>query len=351
MTGLAAQQNSRTTIEDTQVPLYSKPAGSHVLTPIASGVTVYKNDKATLDASNTASGYIMVKYTGSVGKIKVQVSKSGSETYTYDLNSSGTYEVFPLSEGNGSYQVKVFENIQGTQYSQAFSQSLDVNITDTFGPFLYPNQYVNFNPASAAVQKGAELSSGVTDQIGVVTAIYNYVINNLTYDTAKAQSVQSGYLPNVDVVLAQKKGICFDYAALMTAMLRSQDIPTKLVVGYTGSLYHAWINVFLEGQGWVDNVDVYKRQVVNYVMGLSFITEGAIPFAAQDPLRVIPSCLIGSAIAGGLSMAFGCTLRAPHGGLFVLPTIGNPVMYLAAVVIGAVVGCVILGILKKNVEE
>lgn len=91
--------------------------------------------------------------------------------------------------------------------------------------------------------------------------------------------------------------------------------------------------------------------VVNYVMGLSFITEGAIPFAAQDPLRVIPSCLIGSAIAGGLSMAFGCTLRAPHGGLFVLPTIGNPVMYLAAVVIGAVVGCVILGVLKKNVEE
>ena len=91
--------------------------------------------------------------------------------------------------------------------------------------------------------------------------------------------------------------------------------------------------------------------VVNYVMGLSFITEGAIPFAAQDPLRVIPSCLIGSAIAGGLSMAFGCTLRAPHGGLFILPTIGNPVMYLAAVVTGAVVSCVILGVLKKNVEE
>ena len=91
--------------------------------------------------------------------------------------------------------------------------------------------------------------------------------------------------------------------------------------------------------------------IVNYVMGLSFITEGAIPFAAQDPLRVIPSCLAGAAVAGGLSMAFGCTLRAPHGGLFVLPTIGNPVMYLAAVVIGAVVGCVILGVLKKNVEE
>ena len=89
----------------------------------------------------------------------------------------------------------------------------------------------------------------------------------------------------------------------------------------------------------------------NYVMGLSFITEGAIPFAAQDPLRVIPSCIIGSAIAGGLSMAFGCTLRAPHGGVFVLPTIGNPFMYLAAVVVGAAAGCVILGMLKKNAEE
>ena len=108
-------------IEDARVPLYNKPAGSYVRTPIASGVTTYKNEKATLDASNVSEGYIMVKYTGSVGKIKIQITKSGSETYTYDLNNSGVYEVFPLSEGSGSYQVKVFENIQGNQYSQAFS--------------------------------------------------------------------------------------------------------------------------------------------------------------------------------------------------------------------------------------
>ena len=90
--------------------------------------------------------------------------------------------------------------------------------------------------------------------------------------------------------------------------------------------------------------------IVNYIMGLSFITEGAIPFAAQDPLRVLPACILGSAAAGGLSMAFGCTLRAPHGGIFVLPTIGNPLMYLAAVVIGSVIGCVILGVIKKDAE-
>lgn len=90
--------------------------------------------------------------------------------------------------------------------------------------------------------------------------------------------------------------------------------------------------------------------VVNYIMGLSFISEGAIPFAAQDPLRVLPSCIIGSAIAGGLSMMFNCTLRAPHGGIFVLPTIGNPLMYLAAIAAGSIVGCGILAALKKDLE-
>ena len=91
--------------------------------------------------------------------------------------------------------------------------------------------------------------------------------------------------------------------------------------------------------------------VVNYIMGLSFITEGAIPFAAADPLRVIPSCAAGAALAGGLSMFFGCTLRAPHGGLFVLPTVGNPLGYLAAVAIGSAAGCAILSLLKKNLNE
>ena len=94
-----------------------------------------------------------------------------------------------------------------------------------------------------------------------------------------------------------------------------------------------------------------KAGVVNYVMGMSFITEGAIPFAAGDPLRVIPSCVIGSAVAGALTMAFDCTLRAPHGGIFVVPTIGNPVMYLVAILIGAVVGCAVLSVLKKPLNK
>ncbi len=94
-----------------------------------------------------------------------------------------------------------------------------------------------------------------------------------------------------------------------------------------------------------------KAGPTNFIMGLSFITEGAIPFAASDPLHVLPACVVGSAVAGGLSMAFGCTLMAPHGGIFVVPTIGNPLMYLVALVIGSFIACGLLGLLKKKVSE
>ena len=96
--------------------------------------------------------------------------------------------------------------------------------------------------------------------------------------------------------------------------------------------------------------DERNSGLVNYVMGLAFISEGAIPFAAKDPLRVIPSCIVGSAVAGALSMFLGCTLRAPHGGIFVLPTIGNPLMYALAILIGAIAGCLVLSILKKPLK-
>ncbi len=242
------------TIEDDAVPLYSKPAGSNVRIPQAPGTVTYGNGSVLIDASNTSHGYVMVQYSGNSSKIKVQVIKGGGETYSYDLNARSSYEVFPLTEGNGKYTVRVLEQVQGTQYAIKSSSDINVTLADQFDPFLYPNQYVNFSAGSAVVKKGEELAASATDDIGVVTNVYNFVIKNFTYDTALASSVQSGYLPNVDQVLAQKKGICFDYAAVMTAMLRSQDIPTKLVVGYTGSLYHAWVNVYIDGQGWVDNI-------------------------------------------------------------------------------------------------
>lgn len=97
--------------------------------------------------------------------------------------------------------------------------------------------------------------------------------------------------------------------------------------------------------------DERKNGPVNYIMGLSFVTEGAIPYAAADPARVIPACLVGAAAAGGLSMAFGCTLRAPHGGIFVFPVVGNPVMYLVSLVVGSVIGMLLLGLFKKKIAK
>ena len=248
-----------TVIKDEEVPLYSKPAGSNVRTPQASGTVVYSNGKATIDASNTSQGYVMIQYTGSRNRIKIQISK-GATVYTYDLNARDAYEVFPFTEGNATYSVKIFENVSGNQYAQVFAKDIVVSMPDQFAPFLGPNQYVNFTSGSSAVQVGAQVAAPATDAIGVVTNVYDYVTKNITYDTAKAASVQSGYLPDVDAVLASKKGICFDYAALMTAMLRSQDIPTKLVIGYTGSLYHAWVNVYIDNVGWVDNIIYFDGQ-------------------------------------------------------------------------------------------
>ncbi len=250
-----------------------------VRTPIASGSVTYGNDKVTIDASHTDQGYIMIKYTGGNSKIKVQVTKG--TTYTYNLNARDTYEVFPLTEGNGSYSVKVFENISGNQYAQACSQNIQVSLENQYTPFLYPNQYVNFNQNSNAVAISNQVAAGAGEEITVVTNVFNYVVENLTYDYDKAATVQSGYLPNVDATLASRNGICFDYASLMTAMLRAQNIPTKLVIGYTGDLYHAWISVYLKNQGWVDDI-IYFDGSNWSLMDPTFASSGGLSFGAGD---------------------------------------------------------------------
>lgn len=232
--------------------LLSAPAFAAVRTPQASGTSTFSNGGAVIDASNASQGYIMVKYSGGTSRIKVRISK-GTE-YTYDLNTGGNYEVFPLTEGSGTYTIKVFQQVQGTSYAQVMSQAVTANIADSQSPFLYPNQFCNFNANSAVVSKAAELTAGIADPLAKVQTVYRYAIDHISYDYQKAASVQSGYLPVPDSTLASGKGICFDYAALMTSMLRSQDIPTKLVIGYTGGTYHAWVSVYLTGQGWVDNI-------------------------------------------------------------------------------------------------
>jgi transglutaminase-like putative cysteine protease len=216
-----------------------------------SGITVYSNSLAAIDASNVSEGYIMVNYKGTNPKVKLQMTGSNGVTYTYNL--SGGYEAFPLSAGSGTYKIAIYENVTGNQYSTALSQTITANITNTFGPYLYPNQYVNFNASSKVVAKAKELAAGCANDLEVVTKVYNYA-TTITYDYNKANTVQSGYTPNVDAILASGTGICFDYAAVMASMLRSQNIPTRLEVGYAGTAYHAWISTYIHDIGWVNGI-------------------------------------------------------------------------------------------------
>lgn len=241
-------------IPDSEVPV---SAGSRDNTPViyigsADGTTVYENDLVTLDASHSDDGYVMVCYHGNNEKVKLQLTGPDDVTYTYNLH--GDYETFPLTAGDGSYSLGIYENIEGTSYASVFSQQLDVALTNQFGPFLYSNQYVNFSADSKPVEKASELALGADTDLDVVEAVYNYVISNFSYDYDKASSVQSGYLPDVDAVYHSKSGICFDYAAVMASMLRTQNIPTRLEVGYMGDVYHAWISVYTEDTGWINGI-------------------------------------------------------------------------------------------------
>ena len=223
-----------------------------IRTPSADGAVTYGNGTAVIDASHTSDGYVMIKYTGSARRIKVRITKNTQ--YTYDLNVSGAYETFPLTEGNGAYTVAIFEQVEGTMYAQAVNQTINVTLSNDKLPFLYPNQFCNYNAMSAVVGVSDAVCGGIIDPLQKVAAVYNYAVNTLSYDYNKAATVQSGYLPNNDNTLATKTGICFDYASLMVSMLRLQDIPSKLVIGYTGGQYHAWVSVYTDAQGWIDNV-------------------------------------------------------------------------------------------------
>lgn len=266
-------------LEDEAVALSSSPAAlsapaseNNTLQPTASGIKVKKGPNVSIDYSNSEDGYIMVQYTAQeTKKLKAQV-KGPTTTYTYNLTPL-KWEVFPLSDGNGNYQVSVYRNVSGTKYALVSSQSFAVDLSDEFAPFIRSNQYVDYDEAVNTIAKAKEITTDITDTLKKVEAIYNYVVTNFTYDKQKAQTVQPGYLPVLDSVLEAKKGICFDYASLMTGMLRSQGVPCKLIVGYAGTAYHAWISVWTEETGWIDGV-IYFDSVSWHRMDPTFASSG-----------------------------------------------------------------------------
>ena len=237
----------------------SRPNDPKVLIPVTqetggSTDAVIGNDEVELDISHIADGYLSARYLGDAPKIKFQMSSGDSATYTYNLATDGSCCIFPLSNGNGDYLITVYTNVETTLYAECFSTKLHVELDDDFGPFLYPNQYCWFSPESAAVAQGELVCNPADSDLDAVSLVYNYVLQNISYDREEAETVQSGYLPDVDEVLETKKGICLDYASLMTAMLRTQGIPTRMEIGYAGSAYHAWVTCYIEEIGWVNGI-------------------------------------------------------------------------------------------------
>lgn len=187
----------------------------------------------------------------------------------------------------------------------------------------------------------------VEPPIGALNTAINNGLNGLNGASAVVLGVLLGGMMAIDMGGPVNKAT-YVFGTASIAAGNYNIMAAVMIGGMVPPLAIALATIFFKNKF---TAEERKAGPTNFIMGLSFITEGAIPFAASDPLHVLPACAVGSAVAGGLSMAFGCTLMAPHGGIFVVPTIGNPLMYLVALVIGSFIACGLLGLLKKKVSE
>lgn len=264
--GAAVQDTTAETQVETEPEMTEIVPGSiysgdiSVLMPEASGVSVFEEKGVTVDMSNTRDGYVMIKCVGETVRLKARISK-GEEMYTYDLNNEGKYEVYPLQMGNGDYEIKIFKNIEGTNYSTLCRTEVSVNMENIDSVYLHPSQYIWYTNDKNAIKLSYDICDGIETDEEKVEKIYDYIVWLLSYDYDKAESVQNGtlpkgYIPDVDSVLETKKGICFDYSALFASMLRAQNIPVRLVMGYVrpDNIYHAWNQVYVNGAWvWMDS--------------------------------------------------------------------------------------------------
>ena len=216
--------------------------------PEASGKTVKKDGDLTIDCSHMDQGYIMVKAKKSSKRLKIQVTTAGAKL-NYNLNGDGEYEVFPLQFGSGKYKIALYKNASGKKYSEEGKVTLSVKMDNELSCFLYPNQYVCYTAESPCVVAATEMCAGMTDQAEIFKTVCTYVTKNFVYDFIKSVTVKPGLLPEIDDCWAKKMGICQDLSAMTCAMLRSQGIPARLMIGTVGAnTYHAWVVAVVNGE-------------------------------------------------------------------------------------------------------
>lgn len=222
--------------------------------PEASGTATLGTEPLAFDISHADQGYVMAQYTGASAKANIQITGPDGITYKYFITPADGLVTMPLTGGSGTYTFDTYENIVDNQYSVLGKETADIQISDELLPYLYPNQYVDFDAGTKAVAKASEVVAGAQSDLDAVSKVYHYVVENVTYDKAFAETNPKGYIPTVDTTLETGTGICLDYAALTCCMLRSQNIPARLEIGYAGKIYHAWISVYTEETGWIDKL-------------------------------------------------------------------------------------------------
>ena len=207
-----------------------------------------------LDRSRLAKGAVGILYEvkkGSLTKVRV---KKAAEAYTYTLNPNGGTEAqwFPLQMGDGTYEIAVLEQVTGNKYRVAASGTVQVKVANAPDVYLNAVQNVDWMHADKAVAKAEALTRGSKTDKQKAAAIYQYVVSNIRYDNELAKKVKSEYVPDIDDTMLKGKGICYGYAALFAAMLRSQGIPAKLLMGTTTEVseYHAWNEIYIDGK-WI----------------------------------------------------------------------------------------------------
>lgn len=240
--------SEKTPVNALEPPVFSP---LQALVPVSPGESMIGNEPLLLDISCLDQGYMTAISASSESKLNIQLTGPDSIVYSYFLKPQET-AVIPFTGGSGTYQILCYQQISGEQYAALYSHTLEVEPDNPFLPFLYPNQYVNFSPESEAVKLALTLLPEDAAEVDVLSAVYNYVTEHVTYDYEKAENVENGYLPDIDETLRTGTGICFDYAALMTAMLRTRGIPCKLQIGYSSDVKHAWIDVYIRSKGWVN---------------------------------------------------------------------------------------------------
>lgn len=205
----------------------------------------------TIDHSHASDGYIIVKAPKSSHNLKIAISFDGTATIHYNLNTDGDKEILPLQYGSGKYTVSLYRQISGSKYQKDGEISFNVKMTDKLGYTLYPNQWVNYTAETAAVQYADKLCADLIDEYEITMTVYKFMGKNFSYDWFKAGDVKAGtlkdILPDIDGTWETGTGICQDLAAVMCAMLRSQGIHARLVIGTCGSTPHAWVTAYYHG--------------------------------------------------------------------------------------------------------